>query len=367
MDNLANNFKEFDPSLITPASNNELFGFADIEADLLKMFNENRLPHAIVLTGIPGIGKATLAYRFIKFLLVEGGESSGGLFGDDAKPTSLAISNDNPIIDRVISGGHSDLHLIMRELDPKTGKLPKEIKVDQIRKINKFARKTSAEGGWKIILIDEAETLNRNAQNALLKILEEPPKKTLIILVSSKPGLFLPTIRSRCRFIKMDKLSEDNAIRILSNLLPDTSQLELKTLIRLSDGSVGKAIELNESNGIASFQELLSILDSLPNLDLFKTHKLSEKLASVKEDINYKNTMDLFIWWLDRMMKSKLSGEEIIEIIDGETQIIDKVYNLKPLQKWIETRDNILDNRNKAEISNLDRRQVILSSLIACK
>ena len=184
---------------LSPARENLLcFGFGDLEQSLLKAFNADRFPHAIILAGPTGIGKATFAYRVARFLLAQ--EPGGGLFGGDVAPAvTMEISAENPVVRRISSGGHADILTVGRVYDEKKKKLSNDIPVDEVRKITPFLRKTSSEGGWRVVIVDDAHHLNRSSQNALLKILEEPPKKTVLILVADQPGRFLPTIRSRCQ------------------------------------------------------------------------------------------------------------------------------------------------------------------------
>jgi len=188
----------------------------NVETALLKQWNINRMPHALVLNGLKGIGKATFAYRLARFALKEsrdGGES--GLFGEEGAPKTMDIANNHPVFTKIASGGHPDLLTIGRPFDDKKGQFKDDIPVDDIRKVAPFLRKTSSDGGWRVVIIDDANTMNRNGQNALLKILEEPPKNALLILVTHGAGGLLPTIRSRCRFVSFDALDENQIAEIL--------------------------------------------------------------------------------------------------------------------------------------------------------
>ena len=185
-------------------ANSILLGQAEAEASFLTAFNSGKLPHAWLICGPSGIGKATLAHRITRFVLTHGGPvaEGPGLFGDAlpaVEPTSLATDLESPICRRIIAGGHADFLHIQRSEDEKTGKLRKEITVNEVRAVGSFLSKTPAEGGWRVVVIDSADEMNANAANAVLKVLEEPPKRALLLLVSHNPGRLLPTIRSRCR------------------------------------------------------------------------------------------------------------------------------------------------------------------------
>ena len=201
-----------EPVELSPRANPELLGHEDAEKTLLAGFNAGRMPHALILAGPAGIGKATLAFRLTRFLLAQQ-EQESGLFGEPEKPQSLYIKSDDPVFRRVASGGHADLLTVERELDEKKGRLKNDISVESVRRIAPFLRKPAAEGGWRAVIVDGAECLNASSQNALLKILEEPPAKTVLILTTTQPGIFLPTIRSRCRMVHLEALPDKTVPR----------------------------------------------------------------------------------------------------------------------------------------------------------
>ena len=173
--------------MLTPRENPDLLGHTGAERELRRLAEAGRLPHAILLSGPRGIGKATLAFRFARFLFAI------GTAGDDG----LAVDPESGVFRRVASGGHADLLTVERTYDPRRRRLRSDILVEDTRAIAGFFRLTSAEEGWRIVIVDGAEEMNRNAANALLKILEEPPRRGLLLLVSHSPGRLLPTVRSR--------------------------------------------------------------------------------------------------------------------------------------------------------------------------
>ena len=178
-----------------PRRNPDLIGHETAEQALIDSAASGRMPHAWLICGPEGIGKATLAYRFARYLLA--GPQPAGLFG--AGETGLYVAPDHPVFRRVAAKGHADLMTVELGADPKTGRMRGEIVVDDVRAVSEFMHMTPAEGGFRVVIVDIVDAMNRNAANALLKILEEPPPQALLLLVCHAPGRVLATIRSRCR------------------------------------------------------------------------------------------------------------------------------------------------------------------------
>ena len=192
--------------MLAPRENPDLLGHEHTERELRRLAEGGRLPHALLLTGPRGIGKATLAFRLTRFLLAQPADrADSGLVVD---PASNAFR-------RVASGGHADLLTVERAYDPRRRRLRSDIIVEDVREISGFMRLTAAEEGWRIVIVDSAEEMNRNAANALLKILEEPPHRALLLLISHSPGQLLPTIRSRCRRCPLAALPQPLVVELL--------------------------------------------------------------------------------------------------------------------------------------------------------
>src|SRR4029077_3627107 len=142
-----------------------------------------------------------------------------------------------------------------------------EIIVDNTREIGAFLRLTPAAGGWRVVIVDGADEMNRNAANALLKILEEPPRRALLLLVSHSPGRLLPTIRSRCRRIPLTALAWPVVTRLLGQHRPELANLEAEAVAELAEGSIGRAIELADAGGLALYRSVLDLLSQIPRVD----------------------------------------------------------------------------------------------------
>src|SRR5215470_5545981 len=210
-----------------PRANADFIGHALAEQALLRAWQSNRLHHAWLMTGPRGVGKATLAFRFVRHVL-SGDER--GLFADASD--TLAVPPTAPIFRQVASGGHPDLLTIERGYDEKRDRYRTEIVVDDVRELGGFLHLKAAAGGWRVVVIDSVDDLNRNAANALLKILEEPPAQALLLLVSHAPGRLLPTIRSRCRRLTLGPLDAPVMEDLLTRYAPDLTEADRRLLMR---------------------------------------------------------------------------------------------------------------------------------------
>ncbi|MEC8198117.1 MAG: DNA polymerase III subunit delta', partial [Pseudomonadota bacterium] len=190
-----------------PRENSCLFGHDDAENTLLDAISAGRLHHSLLITGPKGIGKATFAYRLARHLFKP--EEADGLFGPPEPATSFDMPEEDLVFRQVAAGGHPSLKVLERQKNPETGKIPRDITVADIRGLSDFYRMTSAVGNWRVSIIDAADDMNANAANSLLKILEEPPERSVIILLSHAPGRLLATNRSRCYTVPLETLTSD--------------------------------------------------------------------------------------------------------------------------------------------------------------
>jgi len=345
-----------------PRENPGLGGHEAAEQELLRASASGRLPHGLLITGPRGIGKATLAFRFARFLLSQGGEAgAGGLFAP-ALPTSLAMPPEHPVFRRVASNGHADLLTVERGIDPKRKRERTEIVVEDTRAIAAFLRLTPAEGGWRIVIVDTADEMNRNAANAVLKILEEPPDRAILILVSDNPGRLLPTIRSRCRRLALRPLSDAVVADLLGRYRPDMSPSDRSALIELAECSIGHAIELAEEGGLALHRRLLELLGRLPDLDGAELHAFADTVSRWGSDDAFRVIAELMPATLARAIaKAAQSGTGG----EGREAALARLLAGRGLDRWVEVWEKISHLFAQADAINLDRKQVVLNAFFA--
>jgi len=337
-----------------PRANPDLLGHETAESALLKLFQSGRLPHALLLSGPRGIGKVTLAFRFARFVLANGaGEGApGGLFGDDGVDqgdigeTGLAISRDSGVFRRVASGGHADLLTVERAYDPRRRRLRGEIIVEDSREIATFLRLTPAEGGWRVVIVDGADEMNRNAANALLKILEEPPRRVLLLLVAHSPGRLLPTIRSRCRRFPLAPLPPGVVRLLLQRYRPDLPEPQAEALVALSGGSIGRALDLAAAGGVELHETVSKLLTGVS--DVVGLHAFADRLARSDAEDSYRAVEELIALDLARL-----------------ALVTARFGNRAMAARWAALRDEIGRSFARTDALNLDRKQTILGAFFA--
>jgi DNA polymerase III subunit delta' len=331
----------------------------------LQDYLAGRLPHAIILAGPPGIGKATLAFRLARFLLSQTEEQGGGLFGDVAPPASLRVAPEHSVFKRVAASGHADLVTVEREFDEKKGRLKNDISVESVRRIHPFLRMTAAEGGWRVVIVDSAEYLNTSSQNALLKILEEPPTKTVLILTTSQPGSFLPTIRSRCRMIHMEPLPEKTVSMLLDRRIPGLDAEEKAILSRMAQGSIGRALQFFQDDGVALYKQLLAVASTMPNLDMVMVHDMAEKLGKWGAEQSYTVATDIIAGWCERQARASARGTPLTDIVPGDAAVFKKIGAQYPQDHFFRAWEKITQLVLQTDIYNLDKRQAIIGAFLA--
>ena len=348
------------PRVPAPRANSDLFGHETAESALRRLFEAGRLPHALLLCGPRGIGKATFAFRLARFILASEGSQRGLLGENDGD--GLAVAPDGALFRRVAAGGHADLLTIERGYDPRRRRLRGEIVVDDTRQIVTFLRLTAAEGGWRVVVVDGADEMNRSAANALLKILEEPPRRALLLLVAHSPGRLLPTIRSRCRRFPLAPLAPATVHRLLGRYRPDLSTAEIDALTALAGGSIGRALDLAAAGGVELYEAVLALLSRERGLDPLALSAFADRLARGDGEDAYRAVEELMAQLLARL---SVAAARQTDRPGLEDEGLQSLAARLPASRWAELRDEIGRDFSRTDDLNLDRKQTILSAFFA--
>jgi DNA polymerase-3 subunit delta' len=288
------------PETPHPRETLELFGHQDAEQAFLGAYKSGRLPHAWLIGGPSGIGKATLAYRMARFVLAHPDPVSDVVQRAD----TLALDPDDPVARRVTAQGHSDL-LVLERTAGDSGALRTVITVDQVRRTIGFFGSTAGEGGWRVLIVDAVDELNAAGTNALLKILEEPPARALLLLVSHAPGRLLPTIRSRCRRLSLRPLTEAEVAQAAAPTLEvDVTDADLRKAAAAADGSVARALMLMGGSALAVREQVNGLLAALPTVDGRALHALGDALGRADDDA-FATFVDALKDWLSARLNAE--------------------------------------------------------------
>lgn len=351
-----------EPGLRPPRQMESCTGQDEIERALLDLAQGGRMPHALILAGPEGVGKATLAFRLARYLFKYGTEEeTGGLFGNPLpieKPPSLHVDPSDPVFRQVAAGGHPDLMTIGRETDEKTGRQKSGVSVDAVRKAAPFLRMTAAQGGWRIVIVDDADTMNRSAQNALLKILEEPPKQALLVLITHRIGALIPTICSRCRVINVPPLAQNEFMTLIRTAHPTLSFTDGETLYAIAAGSAGRGLVIAEEDGLAMLGTILPLLAEEAQRPWTAIHKLSDKLSRPGSETAYQAFCDLMLWTHGAVLRSVARQTPLPAALESLAPLRDH-YSLPAWIARYETLQNHFDTFARAD---LDKRQAVLGA-----
>ncbi|MEQ8604079.1 MAG: DNA polymerase III subunit delta' [Marivibrio sp.] len=356
--------EELDP--FDPRRNPHLEGHEAAERTVLEAWNSGRFPHAWLICGPRGIGKATFAFRLARFVMESGGAGRGGagLFG--AEPLAadgLAISPESRTYHLVSSGGHPDLRVLTRGMPNEDNKpTPTIINVYQTRRVVDFTYQTSAISDWRVVIVDPADDFNTASANAILKALEEPPSKALFLLLSHSPGGLLPTIRSRCRKLQMAALPDETVAMLIRRYRPEVGAEEAGGLARLAEGSVGRALDYHAAGGLALFREMAGVLARPKDPDMERVSALADRTAMKGKEAAYGALVDLSDWWFKRLIRGLALGAPPSPLDELDAAALAAFQKLGDLEAVMAMRDEALHRLGQADPpANLDRRQLIFA------
>ncbi len=351
-----------------PKMTKKLFGHQFAEKEFISCFKSNKLHHGWLITGEKGIGKATFAWQMAKFLLTQPirFREPNGLFGnsDDNHNSDLGENHKKAIIARILAESEPRLVVVRKSFDEKRKTFRSSIRVDEVRHLKTFFSLSVSDGGGRVAIIDCADDMNINAANALLKTLEEPPKNTVFLLVSHNPQSLLPTIKSRCRELRLSNLTESDLKSALKQMNLTIPENDSKIYSLLGSGSVGNSIRLLEHDGAGLYRTLLSFLNQLPNLNGFELEKFIATFSGNKN----RSRLDLFVELLN-MVIARISKAGIMgyssedQLLEDEKEIFTKLCpNPIIAKKWAELAQTQSENLKHGLVVNLDPGSLILDT-----
>jgi DNA polymerase-3 subunit delta' len=339
-----------------PQHSSHLIGYESLEKSLHERIVSNRLPQSILITGTKGVGKATLAYKLARFLLSHEANPpvpSVNLFGDPVPAnTSLDIAQDHPVSRRMIAGSHPDFLLVTPEYDDRKKDFKEEISVDSARRISEFFSLTPAESFWRVVLVDSIDQFNRNAANSILKILEEPPPRSVLLLVSHNPSGLLPTIRSRCQVLAMPKLSHEKFLEIFRRFDLQLTAGDEQAYAVLSNYSPGFAHMLWQQDAFRAYKELLHLVATTRSAPLVSA--FCEEWCR-KDGAQRWRTL---IWILDTVIHRVMSSPDT-EVFPKEPEYLGLLRNAKSLDSWFMVWEKAIRLCADASHIHLDKKLVL--------
>ena len=348
-----------------PRETDRLIGQDVAEAAFLESYNAGRMHHGWLITGPRGVGKATMAWRIARFLLTTPEAEEGGLFGDaPVQPTTLDIPDDHPVARRLLAGSDPGLFHITRSVNDKTGRLRDLIVADDVRRLNQFLQLSATDGGRRVVILDCADEMNVQAANALLKMLEEPPARTILLLVSHQPSRLLPTIRSRCRELRLSPLDAADMADALEQAGVDAPE-DTAALAELSGGSVGEAVRLINLGGLKTYAELVAIIASLPRLDRARALELAEAASTRGAEDKLDMLLGLTDLLLARLARSGAAGMvPEHEAAPGEAEMLARL-SATPVKgrAWAECAQEIGARARHGRAVNLDPAALVLDTV----
>jgi DNA polymerase-3 subunit delta' len=329
------------PDPLHPRLTDTLFGHEAAEDLFLSAFNAGSLHHAWLLTGERGIGKATFAYRAARFLLSREQAAPALL-----QAASLAVPASHPVARQIAAGAHPSLFVLGSDAEGSAS-----IGVDAVRKLRGFLGLTSPGGGWRAMIVDPANDLTIASANALLKAVEEPPRRTVFFLVSHGASTVMPTIRSRCikltfRPLDLSGFQSAVAAACAAGDLPEPEEKAMRKLFTLSAGSPGRAVDLISGGLVSLADKVERIMDGLPKLDHALVHELIQSTSGARNAETFRRVCDL--------IEERIEEKAKKEVMQPGHQPLSA--------SWAQLWQTVRERRLEMEALNLDKGAFLVSA-----
>ncbi|MFD1883685.1 DNA polymerase III subunit delta' [Paracoccus pacificus] len=344
------------PGAPHPRHTPQIFGQDEAIASFADAMGHGRLHHAWLLTGPRGVGKATLAWAIARKLL--GDQASAALPG-------LAVDGTDPVTRRLAALSEPRLHLTRRPWDEKTKRLRAEITVDEIRTLLSFFHLSAAEGGHRVAIIDAADDMNTAAANALLKMLEEPPAGAVILMVAHQPARLLPTIRSRCRVLRLAPLAPAEMAQAMAQAGAEPGK-DAEALAALAGGSVGEALRLAGQDGLPVYQSIVDLFGRLPDFDRPRARALADAAAGRPgaDGDPFDLVVTLLDLFLSRTARAGLIGAPLEQAARGEAQLMARISpDDRAARAWASAQADLGARVRAGRAVNLDPSALVMDML----
>lgn len=363
----------------------QLVGHGGAETAVVEAWQRGRMPHAWLICGPPGIGKATFAYRLARFLLSERDAASvpspaaePSLFAAPASAApsalpaagarrTLNVAAGSQVSAMVAARGHPDFLAVERPWDEKKKRFKGEIGIDQVRGVGDFLHRTALRGGWRVVVVDAVDEVSRSAANALLKVLEEPPALAALLLVAHAPGRVLATIRSRCRRLALQPLSDAEVESVLAARRPDAPGSARSAAAAAAAGSPGTAMALLDSDGLALHAAVLALMSRLPRLDGAAVQALADGLARNDAEENWESFRTFLADTLRGTARAAIAPAVGAQGASPQAVAAARLATLAPPDRWLTAAARIERLFAQADGLNLDKRLVVMETLTALR
>ena len=336
-----------------PRTQAVLFGHEAAVGQLVAASHSGGLHHAWLICGPRGVGKATLAWRFARAVLAH---------GLTACPADLSVPLEDKVFRLIAASAHPDVIGLRRPWDTEKKKFKSELPVDEVRRLRSFFSKHPSFGSLQIAIVDCVDDMNVQSQNALLKILEEPPKAALLLLIAHTPGAVLATVRSRCRTLQLRPLPAETMQRALQSLAPDVDSAHLTLAATLAEGAPGQAATLAVSGMTGAYQQILSVLSTLPQLNHAMLHGLADQFMKQFPDRGIAGFAHLLSLAIQRHLRSLLGTARARP---GEQQAFARMAAALPPVRWSDACAELQAREERAVALNQDKKQFVLNAFYA--
>lgn len=336
--------------MLHPRLQESLFGHDAAVSQMVAAGHAGALHHAWLISGPKGIGKATLAWRFARALLAHGPRHL---------PEDLAIPATHTVFRLVAASAHPDVALLRRPWDQDKKRFKSELPVDEVRKLKSFFAKHPSQADMQVAIIDCMDDMNIQAQNALLKILEEPPKSAVMLLIAHTPGQLLPTIRSRCRALQLRPLAPAEMSDAMRHLAPDVAGEQLSIASALAEGAPGQAAAMAISGVISAYQQILGLLGTLPQLNQATLYGLADQFMKQFPDQGIAGFSRLLSMAMQRHLRSAMGTMVALPV---EEKVFARMGQAIAPARWSDLWAELHASEQRASALNLDKKQFVLNA-----